>query len=158
MSVFSRPPAGPRGLAWMIRFLLATALAGSGAAVMAGVSAASATHSHAKATSAVVVKVAKRPTIGKMLVVPGTGRALYILPSGTCTGSCTQVWPALVMPAGATVPKGARCLGTVAFGTNQLQVTYHKQPLYTFAQDSGHSVSGNGVAGFKAAKVTTACP
>jgi len=39
-----------------------------------------------------------------------------------------------------------------------LQVTYHKQRLYTFTGDSGHSVNGNGVAGFKVAKVTAMCP
>jgi hypothetical protein len=37
-------------------------------------------------------------------------------------------------------------------------VTYHGQRLYTFTGDTGHSVNGNGVAGFVVAKVTTACP
>jgi len=35
----------------------------------------------------------------------------------------------------------------------RLQVTYHKMRLYTFINDSGTSVTGNGVAGFKVAKV-----
>jgi len=30
--------------------------------------------------------------------------------------------------------------------------------LYTFTGDSGHSVNGNGVAGFVVAKLTKACP
>ena len=58
--------------------------------------------------------------------------------------------------AGATTPTGAPCLGTAALGT-QLQVTYHKLRLYMFVNDTGHSVTGNGVAGFHVAKVTAAC-
>jgi hypothetical protein len=59
------------------------------------------------------------------------------------------------MPKGKTMPKGVRCLGTAKFGRHhQLQVTYHGKRLYTFTGDSGHSVNGNGVAGFKVAKVT----
>jgi len=60
------------------------------------------------------------------------------------------------MPRGKTVPKGAPCLATAKLG-HRLQVTYHKQRLYTFTGDSGHSVNGNGVAGFVAAKVTKKC-
>ena len=41
--------------------------------------------------------------------------------------------------------------------TAKLQVTYHKLRLYAFIHDTGHSVTGNGVAGFHVAKVTMAC-
>ena len=90
-----------------------------------------------------------------MLETPGTGMALYTNPAG-CTAACQSIWPPLLMPAGATTPTGAPCLATAKLGT-KLQVTYHKLRLYTFTGDSGHSVNGNGVAGFHAAKVTLAC-
>jgi hypothetical protein len=108
----------------------------------------------------VVVKVASRTGFGKILVTPGTGlgtgMALYFNPLG-CSAACQSIWLPLLMPKGATTPKGAMCLGTAAQGSS-LQVTYHKQRLYTFTGDSGHSVNGNGVAGFKVAKVTLKCP
>ena len=161
MRVLARKSAASRGRAWTARILLGTALVGGSAMVMAGVSAASVTHhaTAAHATSAKVVTPAFRTGIGKMLVRPVTGRALYLLPKGSCTGSCLSIWPPLLMPSGATTPTGAMCLATVPFGTaGQLQVTYHGKPLYMFSSDTGHSVDGNGVAGFKAAHVTTACP
>jgi hypothetical protein len=62
-----------------------------------------------------------------------------------------------MMPAGKTKPKGADCLSTVAT-SGGLQVRYHNQPLYTFADDSGTSLNGNHVAGFVAAKIKSGCP
>jgi predicted lipoprotein with Yx(FWY)xxD motif len=107
--------------------------------------------------SAVVVKERDRPHFGKILVTVH-GAALYYLPSGTCTGECLSIWPRLVMPAGKTKPKGANCLGTSSFGTHhRLQVTYRGKRLYTFTGDSGTSVNGNGVSGFKVAKVVRSC-
>jgi predicted lipoprotein with Yx(FWY)xxD motif len=105
---------------------------------------------------ATVVQIVSRSPIGNMLATTG-GASLYTHPSGPCTGSCLTVWPRLVMPAGKTKPKGVECLSTVAF-SGGLQVRYHNQPLYTFTGDSGTSVNGNGVAGFKAAKITSTCP
>jgi predicted lipoprotein with Yx(FWY)xxD motif len=105
---------------------------------------------------ATVVQVVNRSPIGNMLATT-SGASLYFQPTGTCTGGCLTIWPPLLMPAGKTKPKGAACLSTVM--TSQgLQVTYHSKRLYTFTGDSGTSVNGNGVGGFKAAKVTTACP
>ena len=84
-----------------------------------------------------VVKERTRHHFGKILVTP-KGRALYVLPHGSCTGACLSIWPRLVMPHGKTMPKGAKCLGTAKFGSHgRLQVTYHKMRLYTFADDSG---------------------
>jgi predicted lipoprotein with Yx(FWY)xxD motif len=105
---------------------------------------------------ATVVQVVNRSPIGNMLATTG-GASLYIHPSGPCTGGCLSVWPPLLMPTGKTKPKGAECLGTVSIPSG-LQVKYHGQPLFTFTGDSGTSVNGNGVGGFKAAKVTKACP
>jgi predicted lipoprotein with Yx(FWY)xxD motif len=105
---------------------------------------------------AVVVQVVNRSPVGNMLATTG-GASLYIHPSGACTGSCLSVWPPLLMPAGKTKPKGAQCLTTVSTASG-LQVSYHNQPLYTFTSDSGTSLNGNGVGGFKAAKINKKCP
>jgi hypothetical protein len=146
-----RAIAGPAAR-WAGGTVLAVALAGT--AVVAGPMAASAQAVPAHSSkSAVVVKERTRHHFGKILVTP-KGRALYVLPHGSCTGACLSIWPRLVMPHGKTMPKGAKCLGTAKFGSHgRLQVTYHKMRLYTFADDSGTSVNGNGVAGFKVAKV-----
>jgi predicted lipoprotein with Yx(FWY)xxD motif len=134
------------------------ALTGASLSVVATSSATAATAPSASpaAKSAVVVKERVRSHFGKILVTVH-GAALYYLPHGSCTGGCLAIWPRLVMPAGKTIPKGANCLGTKAFGHRKLQVTYRGQRLYTFADDSGTSVTGNGVAGFKVAKVARSC-
>jgi predicted lipoprotein with Yx(FWY)xxD motif len=105
---------------------------------------------------AVVVQVVNRSPVGNMLATT-SGASLYTHPSGPCTGSCLSVWPALLMPAGKTKPKGAECLTTVST-SGGLQVSYHNQALYTFTGDSGTSLNGNGEAGFKAAKINKNCP
>lgn len=111
----------------------------------------------ASGTKTKVVTEADRSPVGEMLV-DLKGQSLYTNASG-CTGGCLQVWPALLMPKGTTNPKGAKCLSTVAAAkAGRLQVTYDSQPLYTFTGDSGSSVNGNKVAGFKAAKVSLTCP
>jgi predicted lipoprotein with Yx(FWY)xxD motif len=107
-------------------------------------------------TSATVVKEATRTGFGKMLVTVNGGMALYVHPHGGCSASCRSIWPPLLMPTGKKTPKGAPCLATAKLGTS-LQVTYHKQRLYTFTGDTGHSVNGNGMGGFVVAKVTKAC-
>jgi hypothetical protein len=119
-----------------------------------------ATAAHPAATrSAVVVKERTRGHFGKILVTVH-GKALYYLPSGSCTAAsgCLAAWPRLMMPAGKTVPKGANCLGTARVGSHhRLQVTYRKHRLYTFVSDMGTSVTGNNFMGFKVAKVLRSC-
>ena len=105
-------------------------------------------------TSAKVVVVVTRGSFGQILATPGARMTLYIRPSGSCTGACLTAWPPLLMPAGKTTPTGTTGLGTKAFQTTKLQVTYNGKRLYTFAGDTGHSVNGNGVAGFVVAQVT----
>ncbi|HXP18911.1 MAG TPA: hypothetical protein VN840_04600 [Streptosporangiaceae bacterium] len=139
---------------WIARTAAVIALTGSFTSVAVGVSAAAAPGA---AHKAVVVKVVTRHPFGKMLATVH-GRSLYILPSGSCTGSCLGVWPRLLMPRGTSLPRGASCLGTVKVG-HRLQVTYRKKRLYLFTGDSGSSVNGNNVAGFKVAKLRTGrCP
>jgi len=140
-------------MSWTARAVVAAALVGGATVATAG--AAAQTGPGPTGTSAVVVKEAVRTGFGKMLVTHGAGRALYTNPAG-CSAACQSIWPPLVMPAGATTPTGAPCLATAKLGT-KLQVTYHKLRLYTFVNDIGHSVTGNGVAGFHVAKVITSC-
>jgi predicted lipoprotein with Yx(FWY)xxD motif len=144
-------------MSWTARALVAVLLAGGSTAAMAGVAAAAQARPVGPDTSAHVVNVAFRPGFNKMLVTISGGHSLYEIPGGSCSASCQSIWPPLLMPAGTTTPTGASCLATAKLGTH-LQVTYHGQRLYTFTGDSGHSVNGNGVAGFVAAKVTKACP
>ena len=146
----------PRAVSRAAGAVVAAVLVGGAMTATAGIAAAQVHPSGpSRATSAVVVKEASRTGIGKMLVTAGTGRSLYTNPAG-CGTACQSVWPPLTMPAGATVPKGAPCLATAKLG-NKLQVTYHKMRLYTFVNDTGHSVNGDGVAGFHAAKLVKGC-
>jgi predicted lipoprotein with Yx(FWY)xxD motif len=139
---------------WASGAALAVAMAGTAVAAgptLASAHTAAAPAAHSK--SAVVVKERSRMTFGKILVTR-KGRALYVLPRGTCRNSCLSVWPRLVMPKGKTRPKGATCLATARFGAkHRKQVTYRKMRLYTFTGDRGTSVNGNGVAGFRVARV-----
>jgi predicted lipoprotein with Yx(FWY)xxD motif len=162
-TLLNRTRPGPARLILTAAASLALAGAGLSVAAVTSATAASAAPAHpaaahlATSRSAVVVKEQMRPHFGKILVTVH-GAALYYLPSGSCTGQCLSIWPRLVMPAGKTVPKGAHCLGTAKFGSHhRLQVTYRKHRLYTFADDSGTSVTGNGVSGFKVAKVLSSC-
>jgi predicted lipoprotein with Yx(FWY)xxD motif len=102
-----------------------------------------------KTTNPVEVKIGSRPSVGDILVVEKGGATLYT--ASSCTGSCLSVWPPLELPSGATKPRGAKGvkgLGTIKIAGGKLQITYMKHPLYTFVDDSGHSVNGNGVNGF----------
>jgi predicted lipoprotein with Yx(FWY)xxD motif len=131
--------------------LLATATV---AALVGGVFLAPTASAQAlkKHKAAPVVKQVKRKPYGKILTTAKM-LTLYVQPSGTCTGSCLDIWPPLLMPSGQTVPTGAPGLGTVSMSEG-LQVTYHSLPLYTFYTDSGKSVNGENQGGFVVAQVT----
>jgi predicted lipoprotein with Yx(FWY)xxD motif len=137
------------------RFVGTMAMAGviagtGGALVFAGGPVQAATGS-----SEAVVKVVNRAPFGKMLATL-KGRSLYET-KAACTGECLVIWPRLVLAAGKTTPTGVVGLGKAAFkvGTKtEYQVTYRGKRLYTFVDDSGTQVNGNGVAGFVVAKVT----
>ena len=148
----------PGGLSWTARTVMAAALVAGSSAATVGIAAGAQAQVRPaiSSTSAKVVVEATRTGIGKMLVTVSVGMALYEHPGGPCNASCRSIWPPLLMPKGATTPKGAKCLGTAALG-HKLQVTYNGQRLYTFTGDTGHSVNGNGVAGFVVAKHTTTC-
>ena len=105
-------------------------------------------------TTEAVVKVVDRHPFGKMLATV-SGASLYTTAS-SCTGSCLQIWPPLLMAKGKTKPTGVTGLSTVKVtigSSHDLQVTYKGKRLYRFISDSGSSVTGNGVGGFKVATV-----
>jgi predicted lipoprotein with Yx(FWY)xxD motif len=140
---------------WLARTVTAAVVVGSMVALSADVVSAQAAPTVTK--KATVVKVVTRRPFGKILATIH-GRSLYIRPRSNCTGQCLVSWPPLLMPKGKTIPVGTRCLGTKPRG-RRLQVTYRNQRLYLFSGDSGGSVNGNGLSGFKVAKVSTsACP
>jgi predicted lipoprotein with Yx(FWY)xxD motif len=140
---------------WLARTVTAAVIVGSMTALSADLASAQAAPTVTK--RATVVKVVTRRPFGKILATIH-GRSLYIRPNRSCTGMCLASWPPLLMPKGKTIPVGTRCLGTKPRG-RRLQVTYRDQRLYLFSGDSGSSVNGNGVSGFKVAKVSTrACP
>ena len=128
---------------------LTLVLAATGAAGTAVAADASSAVNH----PAVVVVVKNHRPFGRMLFTT-RNHALYYLPAGagSCTGACLTAWPPLLMPRGKNVPKGTTCLRVVKFG-RRLQVTYNRRRLYTFASDMAGQVTGNGLAGFKVAKV-----
>jgi predicted lipoprotein with Yx(FWY)xxD motif len=141
---------------WAARAVTVSVAVGAITATAVSLTAAQAAPAAGK--KATVVKVVNRKSFKDMLARKSNGLSLYILPKGSCTGSCLSIWPPLLMPKGTTTPEGTKCLGTVKFD-GRLQVTYRKKRLYTFASDHGSSVNGNGVAGFKVAKVSTgSCP
>jgi predicted lipoprotein with Yx(FWY)xxD motif len=149
-----RRAGGPRGMSWTARAVVAAVLVSGSTAATAGIAAAQAGPA-GTGTSAVVVHEASRTGFGKILVTPKVGMALYTNPAG-CSAACRSIWPPLLMPKGATTPTGAPCLATAKHG-KKLQVTYHKLRLYTFTGDTGHSVNGDGVAGFHVAKLVKGC-
>jgi predicted lipoprotein with Yx(FWY)xxD motif len=138
----------------------ATLVAAASLAVVAGgLSVAQASAPATMHTKVQVVKVVSRSSFGKMLAKKSSGASLYYMPSGNCRGQCLSVWPPLLMRKGSTAtPTGASCLGTATFAKYR-QVTYRGHRLFTFADDSGTSVNGNGEGGFVVAKIKSgACP
>ena len=137
-----------------MRATMAAVAAGSLIVMGTSLSAAQAVPA-AKAHKRQVVKVVTRHPFGKMLAAKHDNRSLYILPSGHCRGDCLTIWPPLLLPKGSTaVPAGVKCLGTAKFA-HLRQITYRGHRLYKFEDDSGSSVTGNGLDGFVVAKFST---
>jgi predicted lipoprotein with Yx(FWY)xxD motif len=122
----------------------AFAVGGLSTALLGG-STAGATTNGAKS---VVVSMAKNAKFGKVLV---SGKTLYTLKASStpCTAACLKVWPALVLPKGATKATAgsgvtASKLGTVTRSGGVRQVTYQGKALYWFSGDTGSGqVNGN---------------
>lgn len=138
----------PKRTWWAGTVVGVIALGGAMASVPSASAQAGATSTEA------VVKVVDRAPFGKMLATV-SGASLYTTASA-CTGECLHIWPPLLMAKGKTKPTGSSGLSTVKVtiaGNHDLQVTYKGKRLYRFASDSGSSVRGNGVGGFKVATV-----
>ena len=111
------------------------------------------------------MKTASSAKFGTILV-NSAGMALYTYgpddggATSKCTGACLQAWPALTVPAGTTPTLASGVAGTLATSkqaNGTLQVTYNGKLLYTFLSDTAPGqVTGNGVAMFSVAKVSTA--
>lgn len=105
------------------------------------------------AQSVFPVEAMSRASYGKILV-SDSGATLYRYTpdkpnTPTCTGSCAMAWPPDLLPAGSmAVPSGGLTgLGSVTLPDGRRQLTYNKMPLYTFADDHGTSVNGQGIGG-----------
>ncbi len=102
------------------------------------------------------LQIETEPGVGPVLADP-EGAPLYLFTrdaqrTPTCGGPCTQTWPPLVVPDGATAQAGpgvrAGLIATVASPGGGRQITYDRWPLYTYARDqTTFSARGNGVAG-----------
>jgi predicted lipoprotein with Yx(FWY)xxD motif len=123
----------------------AFAVGGLSTALLGAVPAGATTNGAAKS---VVVSMAKNAKFGKVLV---SGKTLYTLKASStpCTATCLKVWPALVLPKGATKPTAgsgvsASKLSTVTRSGGVRQVTYQGKALYFFSGDNGAGqVNGN---------------
>jgi predicted lipoprotein with Yx(FWY)xxD motif len=101
----------------------------------------------ASTNSSLTISSTNNATFGRILV---SRTALYTLaPSQTaCTGQCLQIWPPVLLPAGAAAATAgtgvnASLLGTVSSPGGGRQVTYAGRALYRFFQDSAGQVKGN---------------
>ncbi len=98
-------------------------------------------------------------SLGKVLFTT-SDMALYTYDRDTkdhsnCNGSCLSAWPALTIPKGITpTGLGVRGLGVMVRSNGERQVTWDGKPLYRFVSDTKGKVTGNGVAGFSAARVS----
>lgn len=93
----------------------------------------------ATGTGTLRVGTAQNATLGKRILVTGSGRTLYTLSAETrgrfiCTGSCLSTWPPLTLSRGVQ-PTGVRGLGTIRRPDGRRQATYKGRPLYRFASD-----------------------
>jgi len=133
--------------------LAAAAGCSSGSATPASTSSTAAGSSGSGGTA--TVTVASKSSVGSVLI-NAQGMTLYHYTSdtpgvSTCTGGCATAWPPLVLPPGVTTPvagKGVDGLGTVTRSDGSVQVTYDKEPLYTFTGDTSPAdAKGQGVEG-----------
>src|SRR5437763_1932488 len=109
--------------------ILLAAVAASLLAVAAGAGAA-----HRRTVN--VVTTASNAKLGKTILVNTRGRTLYHLQGETthhwmCTGSCTSLWPPLLVPSRARHAKLGKVsgLGKAKRPDGRLQVTYKGLPL-----------------------------
>jgi predicted lipoprotein with Yx(FWY)xxD motif len=102
------------------------------------------------------IAVAKNATLGNILT-DGNGMTLYVYKNdtagqSTCTGSCAQTWPALVVADETQLPTlPAGVTGTVAVinrPDGKYQMTFNGMPLYLYSGDTkAGDTNGQGIGG-----------
>lgn len=127
--------------------LIATVALGACGGDDGGGGDASSTAAKPDATKTVSIK--KVDGIGNVLV-DAQGKALYtadVEEDGKvrCTDACTSFWQPLAAPAGEITATGdIGKLDTIKRPDGTMQVTADGKPLYTFTEDSGGKVTGDG--------------
>ncbi len=148
-------PLYRRPNAWGV--VIALAVGGAMAlAPVASAESAGATKTKDKTVVQVVTRTPSGSSTPVTMLATVKGKSLYTAPSSGCTGGCLGIWPPLYVAKGKT-PAGVTGLGTVSVMVGKrtkFQVTYMGKPLYSFVDDSGTSVDGNGVGGFTVAAVS----
>jgi predicted lipoprotein with Yx(FWY)xxD motif len=92
------------------------------------------------------------------ILVSAKGRTLYLFMKdrngrSACSGGCATYWPPLMKTGKVTVGPGVKraLVGTTKRADGGLQVTYNKNPLYTFALDKrAGQTKGQGSSNFGA--------
>ncbi len=114
------------------------------AVLAAGLASGIAVAASGSATSTPTVKRAYNATIGRTILVTGTGFTLYTNTRERagrihCVGQCRALWPPLLVAGNAKLSAGAGVararLGTIRRPDGGRQVTYRGLPLYRFASD-----------------------
>ncbi len=91
--------------------------------------------------SSALVKTAVNAKLGSTVLVDAQGLTLYHLSAEhggrfiCTTAACVSIWHPLATTSSAAPAGAVGSLGTVKRPNGVLQVTYHGQPLYSFAQD-----------------------
>jgi predicted lipoprotein with Yx(FWY)xxD motif len=101
------------------------------------------------ATKSVVISTTKTSNGAKVLV---SGNTLYTLKASStpCAATCLKVWPALVLPKGASKATAGSSVSASKLGTKKLsggilQVTYSGKPLYLFSGDTASGQANGNV-------------
>lgn len=103
----------------------------------------------AKPDSTKTVSIRKVDGIGNVLV-DAQGKALYTADQEEdgkirCEDSCTSFWQPLAAPSGELTTTGdVGKLDTIKRPDGTMQVTADGKPLYTFTEDTGDKVTGDG--------------
>jgi len=111
---------------------------------------------HAARATRPVVSTGKT-SLGRVLV-DAQGRTLYLFEKdrrgrSACAGQCARFWPPLIATGKPRAAGGVKAslLGTAKRADGRLQVTYDRQPLYTFVKDTRRGqTKGQGVTAFGA--------
>jgi predicted lipoprotein with Yx(FWY)xxD motif len=125
------------------------------AAIFSFTMSASAATAHASSkTKTTTVETSSASSLGKFkfLVVAGSHnskRTVYMLKSGSCTGSCATAWPAFTVKSGKIAGKGGANSKKFSINKKSHQVSYYGHKLYYFTSDTkADPVSGEGISNF----------